>query len=176
MIVLTGYYAYLMPFLYFHYEFYSYIYTSFSVHLVSCFIAPDLLSCSYAIFQQEEEEAKKQKKLNSSLAPLSPVVETIDEASIGSDPLPASVALAPPTMCAPLASASTEDAAFAALDAALHALLTYMAVAAYQLSPLPPLLPPVVSASTPFLSMMFGSLTICLLFCVFYPSATNCGL
>ena len=58
-IVLTGYYAYLMPFLYFHYEFYSYIYACFSAHPVSCFIAPDPLSCSYAIFQQEEEEGKE---------------------------------------------------------------------------------------------------------------------
>ena len=30
-----------------------------SAHPVGCFIAPDLLSCSYAIFQQEEEEVEE---------------------------------------------------------------------------------------------------------------------
>ena len=108
---------------------------------------------------KKKKKAKKPQQLqtNPYSVLLSPVAETIDEASIGSDPLPASMALAPPTMCTPSASASTEDAAFAALDAALHAPPTYVTVAASQLLPLPPLPPPVVSASTPFLSMIFGS-------------------
>jgi hypothetical protein len=98
----------------------------------------------------------KKKKKQSPSPPLSLVVETINEASLGLDPLPVSMSLTPPTASVPLDSAVAMDAdtVFAAIDAALHAPLTYTTVAAWQLPPLPSSQPPSVPMFAPDLCFL----------------------